>query len=297
MLPDPTRRDVERALEELGRSQHIVTATPVGGGCVNNGLRVDTNAGSSFFLKWNARAAVEMFAREAEGLARLGSVDTVVVPEPLAFGGGADSPSWLLLEYIAPVPGSALADGRLGHGLAMIHDHHDEEMFGLSTDNWIGSLPQRNEPSASWGEFWRDQRIIPQLALARQRGHLVDVLMDRVIDVTAEALSDVTRPQLLHGDLWGGNTYVTTGDRPVLVDPAVYFGDGEVDLAMSELFGGFGRGFYEAYGASCPISDEYRHYRRELYQLYYLLVHVNLFGATYITGTRRAAEHVLSAVG
>lgn len=264
---------------------------------MSNGLRVDTDAGSSFFLKWNARAPAGMFQREAEGLARLRSVDAVRVPEPIAFGGGEDGPSWLLVEYIVPVPSSALAARRLGYGLAKIHDHHDERTFGLTTDNWIGSLPQRNEPSASWGEFWRDRRIIPQVTWARQRGHLVDALMDRVIDVIPRALSDVTRARLLHGDLWGGNTYATTGDRPVLVDPAVYFGDGEVDLAMSELFGGFGREFYESYEAQCPISDGYRRYRRELYQLYYLLVHVNLFGASYVAGTRRAAEHVLAVVG
>jgi protein-ribulosamine 3-kinase len=296
LLPDPVRRDVERALQELTGSHHIASATPVGGGCINNGLHVHTDADSSFFLKWNDRAPVEMFAREAEGLGRLRSVDAVVVPEPIAFGGDDASPSWLLMEYVPSGPGSAEADWRLGHGLAKIHAHHDGETFGLAIDNWIGSLPQPNKPSGSWGEFWRDQRIIPQLTAARERGHLVDPLMDRVVDVIPMALSDVTRPRLVHGDLWSGNTYVTRGDQPVLVDPAVYFGDGEVDLAMSELFGGFGRDFYDAYEALIPVSHDYHGYRRELYQLYYLLVHVNLFGPSYLAATRRAAEQVLTAL-
>lgn len=296
MLPDPVRKDVERALQELTPSHHVASATPVGGGCVNNGLRVHTDAGSSFFLKWNASAPVEMFVREAEGLARLRSVEAVLVPEPIAFGGGDASPSWLLMEYVPSVPGRGPAGRQLGRGLAKIHGHHDEVTFGLTTDNWIGSLPQSNKPTGSWGAFWRDERIIPQLTTARRRGHLVGPLMDRVVDVIPGALSDVSRPRLVHGDLWSGNTYVTRGDRPVLVDPAVYFGDGEVDLAMSELFGGFGEEFYDAYDALIPISRDYREYRRELYQLYYLLVHVNLFGPSYLGATRRAAERVLAAL-
>lgn len=295
-LPAALRHDVERALARSGLGRSIRAVTEVGGGCINHGSRLETDEGASCFLKWNAAAPPGLFEREAEGLAALGRVGAVRVPAVLARGGGDGAPAWLLLEYVPPTATSRRSDERLGRGLAAIHAHAGGDRFGWAHDNWIGSLPQANDHTESWGVFWRDRRIAPHLAAARARGHLRDRVLDRVVDVVPAALADVTRPELLHGDLWSGNAYATGRDEPVLVDPAVYRGDGEVDLAMSELFGGFGPAFYDAYREARGVDGAYDAWRRDLYQLHYLLVHVVLFGASYVPGTLRAAERVLAAL-
>ncbi len=292
-LPGDIRREVEHTLRDLRLGLRIQSSVPVGGGCISNGLRVDTETGS-FFLKWHAGAPVQMFEAEAAGLVALRDAEAIRAPEPLGWGGGLGTPSWLLMEYIAPAPPRPDSEARLGCGLAALHDLGGPKTFGFDHGNWIGALPQQNTPTSSWGEFWRDRRIVPQLASARQRGHFGDSLLDRLVEAIPAALSDVSTPQLLHGDLWSGNAFTASDGEPVIIDPAVYRGDGEVDLAMTELFGGFGSGFHDAYAEARGISEAYTSHRKELYQLYYLLVHVNLFGASYVTGTRRAAERVLS---
>lgn len=235
-----------------------------------------------------------MFALEAEGLEALRSRKVLYVPEPLALSGAEDEGlSWLLLEFVASGPGSADTDRRLGRGLARLHDPQPGETFGWSSDNWIGSLPQSNTSCSSWADFWRDMRLAPQLTQARAGGFLEDDVFDRVSDLLPVALGDVTCPSLIHGDLWSGNTFPSESGQPVVIDPAVYLGHGEVDLAMTELFGGFNSTFYEVYASERPISDAYTTYRRDLYQLYYLLVHVNLFGVGYEAGCRRAAQRVV----
>ena len=292
-LPDELTGAVARAFEELGRKGTVAHVRPVGGGCIHNGCRVEATDGATFFLKWSRETPPGMFEAEADGLRALRASDALTVPEPLAWSDGP--PAWLLMEYVEPGPGDS--DAAMGEGLARIHASGRAAAFGWSRDNWIGSLPQRNTESASWGTFWRDARLGPQLETARRGGRLTDQRFDRLLDAVPEALADVSGPELLHGDLWSGNAFTSEQGRPVLVDPAVYRGDGEVDLAMSELFGGFGGEFYDAYHALRPISPAYRAYKRDLYQLYYLLVHVNLFGASYEAGARRAADAVLRGMG
>jgi fructosamine-3-kinase len=272
-------RDVSAALEENGLGARIVHATPVGGGCINHGTLVETDTGASVFLKWNESAPAGMFDAEVDGLRALRGVDGVRAPEALASGA-----QWLLLEHVEPGP-----------------ERHEtpatSTAFGGPRDNWIGSLPQANAFGARWGDFWRDHRIAPQLERARRQGRLKDGVFDRVLDLAPAALADVTRPELVHGDLWGGNWLTGQNGEPWLIDPAAHFGHGEIDLAMSELFGGFDRAFYRAYDEAHGRSRAYAAYRRDLYQLYYLLVHVNLFGASYEAGARRAAEKVVAALG
>lgn len=297
-LPTPVRDGVIDALARLG-TKRIRQVVPVTGGCINHGARVDVDGGA-YFLKWNAEAPPRLFDAEADGLRALGEPKTLRVPQPLARGGGSGAPSWLLMEYIAQGTRARDFDERLGRGLAALHaSAADEAGFGWHYDNWIGSLPQANRKSTTWAAFWRDQRIVPQLRRAVDTGHLSGAggqALERVVSIIPQALADVDgrAPSLLHGDLWGGNAFAGPKGEPVIIDPAVYRGHGEVDLAMTELFGGFGPGFYAAYDEAAGITPAYHAYRRALYQIYYLLVHVNLFGVSYEARTVQAAERVLA---
>lgn len=298
-LPARVTADVGRALADLpGRElgTRIVRESPVGGGCIHRGTRIETDAGAMLFLKWSDAVPAGMFEAEADGLTAIRATNTLRAPEPLAWGGEAGGASWLLVEYVPTEPAAPDTGARLGRGLAALHASASEVTYGWRRDNWIGSLPQANTPAASWGDFWRDRRIAPQLERARRAGYLREAALDRVLDLTPRALADVEQPELVHGDLWGGNWLVGAGGGPVLIDPAVYLGHGEVDLAMSELFGGFDRSFYDAYDDAHGISRAYAAYRRDLYQLYYLLVHVNLFGASYEPGCSKAARLVVAAL-
>lgn len=313
-LPEALRDRIGTALGDHGAGE-ITSVTAIGGGCVNNGARLDTRRGDRFFLKWNASAPPGMFAEEAAGLVALRAdtphPDRSPIRIPAVFGfedparpGKDATPGWLLLEYIEPSPPGPDHDERLGRGLAGIHaagatvgTRPAEGRFGWTRDNWIGTLVQRNPPSDDWGTFWRDQRLAPQLARARSNGFLRPEVMDHVIERTPAALADMSDAALLHGDLWSGNAFASRDGRPVLIDPAVHVGDGEVDLAMTELFGGFGPDFYAAYGERRAVSPAYEAFRRDLYQLYYLLVHVNLFGAGYEAATLGAARRVMAELG
>ena len=332
-LPETVRAELEDRLEERGHGG-VASASPVSGGCINHGCRLQTSDGASFFLKWNADAPHGMFAAEVDGLEALraaaSTVDEAwrpVVPEPLETSLPDARVPWLLMSWIPEAPATSDSEARLGRGLALLHrggrgaghapgqsgptgaedpvEADGEESrgpdepstFGWHRDNWIGSLPQSNRRHDGWGIFWRDERIAPQLELARKGGHLRDPVLDRLVDAVPSALEGVERPELLHGDLWSGNRFVTVGGAAALVDPAVYRGDGEVDLAMSELFGGFRADFYAAYREARGVSPAYGSHRRDLYQLYYLLVHVNLFGSSYAPRTLQAARRVVAAVG
>ena len=259
-------------------------------------------------MKWRPDAPAGMYAAEAAGLralagtsagelgqgARLRVPDVVVVP---------DDNAWLLLEYVERGDRNEQTDATLGRELAQLHGSSiTDATFGWTHDNWIGSILQRNQQNPSWSAFWRDERIAIQLGHARSNGYFASAYdggdrMDALVDVLGSLLKDIHTPSLLHGDLWRGNTYADSNGRPVLIDPAVYYGDPEVDLAMTELFGGFSSRFYDAYSEVRAISLAYHAYRRDLYQLYYLLVHVNLFGEGYVADSLRAADRVLSEVG
>ncbi|HKJ01138.1 MAG TPA: fructosamine kinase family protein [Longimicrobiales bacterium] len=300
-FPAPVRAGVEDALARLGLNPEIVDISPVAGGCINHGARVAT-AGGSFFLKWNASAPPHFFEAEADGLRALGAAGVLRVPRPLVHGGGSGAPAWLLMEYIEAGPRGPVYEETLGRGLAALHSSGATGSgFGWSRDNWIGSLPQSNPTGHSWATFWRNHRLAPQLRRARDGGFLTGAagaVLDDVVDLVPMALADVDLGpvHLLHGDLWGGNAYPASDGAPTLIDPATYRGHGEVDLAMTELFGGFGARFYDGYREVVGISDAYGAYRRDLYQLYYLLVHVNLFGSQYERPTLAAAGRVVSTL-
>ena len=293
-LPPSVDEEVRAVLRGKRLGSDIRDVHAMLGGCINRGVRIETDAGQKLFLKWNLEAPPDMFTAEADGLTALAATQTVRVPEPIACGG--EKIVWLVMEYVKPGAMGPDAEVRLGRALAQLHATGQGVRFGWHRDNFIGSLPQTNARETSWSEFWTTRRIVPQLEAARTRGYASDRIFDRLIPMIPAALVDVTEPQLLHGDLWSGNCYAAEDGSPVLVDPAVYHGHGEVDLAMTELFGGFGPRFYAAYAEASGPQDAYEAYRRELYQLYYLLVHVNLFGPSYEPGAVRAAREVVSAL-
>jgi len=266
-------------------------AAPVGGGSINHAARVELATGT-VFVKYSDRAPPGSFAAEAEGLRALaGAGSGLVVPRVLAV-----SDAFLAMEWLEPAAETASSAERLGRGVALLH-RASAATWGWAADNFIATLPQPNPPAASWAEFWRARRLQPRLERARAAGRAPgserewERLWERLPDLLAPAEQD--GPSLLHGDLWSGNA-LSTAAGPALVDPAVYHGHREVDLAMTELFGGFGARFHDAYAEAWPPLPGYREERRAVYQLFPLLVHVNLFGGGYAA---RTAEVLRSLVG
>jgi len=307
-LPASVLQGVESALEAAsGKGVSISGTAPLGGGCINPSANLEADTGEHYFLKWNPASPPEMFQAEADGLRALAGPGALRIPEILGRGGMGTpvEPGWLLLEFIPRGHPGPDYGARLGEGLAELHasalttpDPGEGGPYGWRQDNFIGSLPQENDPSDDWITFWRERRLNPQLRMARDRGHftgrsglVLDRLLARLEEVMAGSMAE--GPALLHGDLWSGNFYPGPTGDPVLIDPAVYRGAGEVDLAMMELFGSFPRGFREGYGSRRELAPEYDAFRRDLYQLYYLLVHVNLFGGSYVSGSLAAAERAL----
>lgn len=303
IVPTEVRSDVEAAIESFtGRPGRVVEASPVSGGSISSTARIRSVSGDSYFLKWSGvDLPGALLAAEAEGLRELAAAGAVRVPEVLGLSGdtsarGSGRP-WLLLEWLEPGAPSSDAWQRLGREIAALHRSRSAR-FGAAGDNFIGSLPQDNRPTADWPEFWRDRRLEPQLVRAEQHGLLGDDDRRR-FDELYDGLDDLLGPaadegaSLLHGDLWNGNVLVLDDGIPAVVDPSVYSGHREVDLAMAELFGGFEQGFHHAYRESWPLAPGYAPVRRAVYQLYYLLVHVNLFGGAYVSRTR----HTLSEAG
>ena len=271
------------ALRAAGDSGPVQQASTVGGGDINHAARLTTPKGR-YFVKWHRTPPPHFFECEARGLELLQRAGCVRVPEVVGQGQAADSPTaYLILEWIDRNGGKYNAARALGRQLAEQHRCR-QPFYGLDYDNYIGQLPQPNRRSSSWVEFYRDRRLGPQRALAEQHGYLppararrLDRLMDRLGEWIDEQRS---QPSLLHGDLWGGNWMAALNGDPVLIDPAVYYGDREADLAMTTLFGGFPPDFYSAYKEVFPFAPGYEE-RQPLYQLYYLLVHLNLFGESY----------------
>lgn len=291
-LPAGVRDDIEATLREghTGESSRIAAAEPVGGGCISQTARLRTGEGRSLFAKWSVAGEfpADLYRAEAEGLAALRATGTVRVPEVL---GVADE--WLLLEWLEPGRASEATWQELGRGLAQMHRRRAEQ-FGGPADNYIGSLPQSNRPSDDWPAFWRDERLLPQLERARRLlGASDHAKIRRFAENRLEELlraGNEDGASLLHGDLWSGNVHPCADGRAALLDPSCYRGHREVDLAMASLFGGIDGAFFDAYAEAWPLASGYAE-RRAAYQLYYLLVHVNLFGGGYIATTLRALRH------
>lgn len=263
------------------------------GGCINRTHALLGQDGRRFFLKLNSADKAEMFAAEAEGLAELEHCGAVRVPRPIAHG-ISDSEAWLVLEYLHL--GSRGSGGELGHRLAALHRCVGSS-FGWHRDNTIGATHQPNDPATDWVSFYREHRLEFQLNLARRNGagrHLLQCGERLLAELNAFFPDYRPVPSLLHGDLWGGN-HAYAGGEPVLFDPAVYYGDREADLAMTELFGGFPADFHAAYRDAWPLDPGYG-VRKTLYNLYHVLNHFNLFGGGYGHQAEGMASRLLAEI-
>lgn len=285
-------------------SDHIREATggkfqlehhrPLGGGCISRTMVIE-GRGLSYFVKLNSSNRAEMFAAEAVGLQALNAACPLRVPAPVCNGVCSDT-AYLVLEFIdLAVAASPATHSALGRGLAALHRTHSDG-FGWQRDNTIGSTPQINSWCADWVEFYREMRLAPQLRLAYDNGigrETISAGEELMEGLAGFFAGYAPEPSLLHGDLWGGNVAADNTGEPVLFDPAPYFGDREVDIAMTELFGGFDRGFYESYNAAWPLHSGYRT-RKELYNLYHILNHFNLFGAGYASQVLNMIDGLLA---
>ncbi|CAN5194489.1 fructosamine kinase family protein [soil metagenome] len=266
--------------ETLDYIPHINSTTPVGGGCINTCLKLVTNSGT-FFLKYNnADKYPGMMASEAYGLELLRSTQTISIPEVVAQNesGGID---FLVLKWIESAPESTDYWQQFGEQLAAMH-HHTSNRFGLEKDNYIGSLPQSNTPTEDGIDFFIEHRLQPQLELALEKKRLPISIITQFEALYAQlpSLLPLEPPALLHGDLWEGNYLTGPDGKAWLVDPSVQYGFREAEIAYTQLFGGFNVDFYNAYNDSFPLLQGFQD-RNEIYNLYPLLVHLNLFGGNY----------------
>jgi len=255
----------------------ITSAEPVGGGCINDARCVTTSNGPQLFLKLNTSTPPDMFQREAEGLNALTVEGGPRVPRPYLVG-----EEFLLLEYLSPARPAKDYWETLGRRLAHVHAT-TQPRFGFAHDNYLGSTPQPNRWDENGFNFFAEQRLLFQGKLAREHGRLSQARLNQ-IEKLAARLNELVPEQpasLLHGDLWSGNVIAGPEGQACLIDPAAHFGWAEADLAMTTLFGGFSESFYAAYAAARPLAPGYRS-RFEIYNLYHLLNHLNLFGSSYL---------------
>ena len=286
MLTTSFLRGLEVQLgKKLKQKIHFRRVSPVSGGSINHAARVDTTFGT-FFLKANdAFVYPLMFEKEVHGLQVLRETSLITIPEVVLIG-EEEGLSFLLLRHIDSKVKNKIFWESFGSSLAKIH-RHSSQRFGFTEDNYIGSLVQSNKEYNRWTDFFTEERLEKQLQLALSSGRMNDAdknLFKRIY-THYESLATEEPPSLLHGDLWNGNFITGTNGEPCLVDPAVYYGHREMDLAMSRLFGGFDEEFYEAYNIEYPLQAGFEE-RMDIHNLYPLMVHVNLFGGAYINQTR-----------
>jgi fructosamine-3-kinase len=273
-----------------GNEFSLAKPASMGGGCINQAYRL-SDANQHYFVKLNSSSLINMFEAEATGLSEIAKTETIRVPRPICFGSFSDS-SYLVLEHIdmSNTGNMELA----GRQLAQMHKKIGGG-FGWHIDNTIGSTHQPNNLSTDWAEFWRKSRLGFQLNLATELGY-GDRLRDsgkKLLELLPHFFTHNPQPSLLHGDLWGGNISFTRSGEPVIFDPAVYYGDREADIAMTELFGGFSSGFYSAYNEAWPLDPGYTK-RKTIYNLYHILNHLNIFGGGYAGQAQSMIDRLLS---
>ena len=269
-----------------GNNISVMSKTPVSGGDINRAYALLLSDGSKLFMKANRKENADFFRAEAEGLEALRAAGAISVPGVIARGVD-DNESFLLLEYIEEGRRSPAASEELGRRLAQLHmadtaAYVPGGRYGFLHDNYIGAGFQCNEPADSWTDFFIERRLRPQFERASYYWDIGErKRIDRFLDRVDRYLAEPERLSLLHGDLWAGNYMIDSSGEPWLIDPAAYVGHAEADLAMTELFGGFDRRFYDSYRETAGIDPGYAD-RKDLYNLYHLLNHLNLFGGSYL---------------
>ncbi len=267
----------------------------IGGGCINSAFQLAAGK-RAYFVKLNQGERLPMFEAEAAGLDELARADGPRVPGPVCTGLAAGH-AFIAMEWIDLGQQHGDSAAEAGRQLARMHGC-TRETFGWDRDNTIGSTAQPNEPSAHWVSFWREHRLGFQLSLVAGQGYGGRLCERgaRLLEVLPALLDHAPMPSLLHGDLWGGNIGYDVAGAPVIFDPAVYFGDREADLAMTELFGGFSQDFYAAYHEAWPLPPGYGT-RKSLYNLYHILNHLNLFGRGYLNQAEGLIDRLLAEAG
>jgi fructosamine-3-kinase len=279
----------------LGREVVASSEHRVSGGSINQCSGFETASGP-IFVKHGGADCLPVFEAEAAGLAELARAKALRIPNVLNVSIEGET-AFLVLEWIDLLPAKMRSEQLLGERLALQH-RVTRDQFGWDRDNTIGSTPQSNRPCAQWSEFFREQRLLPQLEMAKQNGAARDVIdrgqqLCERLHVFFDNYHPV--PSLLHGDLWGGNWGADSNGEPVLFDPSVYFGDREADIAMTRLFGGFGAAFHAAYQSAWPLEAG-AEVRVTLYNLYHVLNHFNLFGSGYLRQAQGMIQRLLAEV-
>lgn len=300
MNPSPAALAVAQAISDATGTRFTITAEEaVSGGCIHTAMQLagkTAKGAPRYFVKVNEADREPTFAAEADGLAALRAAGAVAVPEVVTHGEDGER-AWLVLEWLDLIPLDIGSGAKLGHALAAQH-RLAQSKFGWARDNFIGASAQENGWSDDWLAFWREKRLHPQLRLAA-RNRLPTRMIDRGERLMAdcEAFFGNYQPakSLLHGDLWGGNASALADGTPVIFDPAIYVGDREADVAMTELFGGFPKDFHAAYRTAWPLDDGYR-VRRDFYNLYHVLNHANLFAGGYVRQGEQAIERLLAEI-
>ena len=259
----------------------IERVRPLSGGDIAKVFLLETETERIVCKLHEGTKALKLFQSEKKGLEAIAKTKTIATPKVLHCE-ALETGAFLLMEYVETKRPEAADMELLGHHLAALHTNGTAKDFGWATDNFIGSLPQSNTVHSYWASFYTEERLLPQLYLAHENQLLTaDEIPSeaKILDRCTHYVGDA-QPALLHGDLWNGNFLISTAGVPFLIDPAVYYGHAEVDMAMTKLFGGFSRPFYNAYREHLPVPKN-ENQLTDLYQLYYLLVHLNLFGTSY----------------
>ncbi len=277
MLKENIRNKIEKVLNDK-----VVDSHSVSGGCINDSKIIVTKSGKKFFLKTNFKNPTDMFLKEANGLRELTKPNVIRVPEVIY----SDN-ELILLEIIEPGKRRNDFFEDFGRKFAQLHKCNSND-YGFYENNYIGSTPQINialpEEKNNWNKFYFNKRLMFQFKLAEKNGYSTDELR-KSFGKLEEKIESIVKPEkeissLLHGDLWGGNYILDETGSACLIDPAVYYGNREADMAMTKLFGGFDSKFYTAYNEEYPFDTGYE-YRENIYKLYHILNHLNLFGTSY----------------
>lgn len=276
MLSQPLKIELNSLIGKIENIQSL------SGGSINNAFQISTSQ-NKYFLKTNTQDfALQMFKVEAKGLQVLSKSNTIKIPKVIHFG-KIENTAFLILEFLETRVASNFFWEKFGQQLAFLHQQSSTD-FGLDHSNFIGSLPQSNNFHKTWVDFFIKERMLPQIELA-EKNQLLPYPIKKQFESLFKKLNDIfpnEPPTLIHGDLWSGNFIKGKNETPVLIDPAVYFGHREMDLAMSYLFGGFEERFYYSYNETFPLQPNFEN-RVKVYQVYYLMVHVNLFGSGYLS--------------